>query len=274
MNKILLACDGKHFSEGAFEFIRQINTSSPVLVTGVFLAEASYGSLWSYASGLSGPLFVPVVEQEYAQGISSSISRFEQLCIANGMDFRTHKDDYDFALSELKTETRFADLLVIGGQCFYKDLKGAPNDYLLDMMHHTECPVLIVPEQFQSPQSIILSYDGSRDSVYSIKQFAYLFPEWKDKPTTLLYANEQFLEEDIPAQTQMEEWASRHFNDLTIEHLGIDPEKFFTVWVENEPGALLVTGSYGRSGLSQLFHKSYVREIIQDHWVPVFIAHK
>jgi nucleotide-binding universal stress UspA family protein len=38
--------------------------------------------------------------------------------------------------------------------------------------------------------------------------------------------------------------------------------------------ALLVSGSYGRSGLSQLFKKSFVNEIIAEHRLPVFIAHK
>ena len=50
-------------------------------------------------------------------------------------------------------------------------------DYLKDVLHDVACPVLLVPEKFDFPESVILAYDGSEESVYAIKQFAYLFPE-------------------------------------------------------------------------------------------------
>ena len=39
MKKILLAFEGSHFSEGAFEFARKLNELSPVQLTGVFLPQ-------------------------------------------------------------------------------------------------------------------------------------------------------------------------------------------------------------------------------------------
>jgi hypothetical protein len=36
MKKVILACDGSHFSEGAFEFARRLNELRPILLTGVF----------------------------------------------------------------------------------------------------------------------------------------------------------------------------------------------------------------------------------------------
>jgi hypothetical protein len=37
MKKILLAFDGEHFSEGAFEFASSLNRKERILLTGVFL---------------------------------------------------------------------------------------------------------------------------------------------------------------------------------------------------------------------------------------------
>ena len=48
MKTIILAFDGVHFSEGAFEFARRLNESQPVLLTGVFLPQAELSNLWSY----------------------------------------------------------------------------------------------------------------------------------------------------------------------------------------------------------------------------------
>ena len=40
MKKILIAFDGTHFSDGAFEFARRVNELQPILLTGVFLPQA------------------------------------------------------------------------------------------------------------------------------------------------------------------------------------------------------------------------------------------
>jgi hypothetical protein len=37
---------------------------------------------------------------------------------------------------------------------------------------------------------------------------------------------------------------------------------------------LLVAGAYGRSELSNLFKKSFLVEVIEQHKTPIFIAHK
>jgi hypothetical protein len=264
MKKILFACDGEHFSQGAFDFVRRLNEDEPLLLTGVFLSNAEFSSLWSYANGLSGPLFVPVVEQPDQDALSRSIRHFEQLCQQQGIEYRIHRDHFDFALSELKRETRFADLLVIGSQCYYENLKGVPNPYLQDTIYHAECPVVIVPENFLYPQSVILTYDGTASSVAAIKQFMYLFPEWRTKRSLLVVAGVADENAAIPYQTEIEEWASRHFSDLTIVPLCIDPSKYFTTWIENEKGAMLVCGKQGKGNWFSFFRKNFLEEVLQD----------
>lgn len=274
MKKILLASDGAHFSEGAFEFVRRLNEINPILLTGVFLPQAQLANLWSYADGMNGPLFIPLVESGEASIADENIRRFEHLCVNNGIDYRVHKDYYDFALPELKKETRFADLLVLGTEKFYENMgTDKPNDYLRDVLHGVECPVLLVPEKFSFPESIVLSYDGSEASVYAIKQFAYLFPELCNRKTLLVYSNEAE-KEDFPEKIPMEELVARHFSDLTFFKLNVNPKKYFASWVMEKKGALLVSGSYARSGVSQLFRKSFVQEVISNHQLPVFIAHR
>lgn len=272
MKKILLAFEGTHFSEGAFEFARRLNELQPVLLTGVFLPQTELANVWSYADGL-GATFIPMIETEEGEKVQKNIARFEKLCISNNIDFRTHKDFYDLALPELKKESRYSDLLILGSEVFYENLgKNSPGFYLQDVLHDVACPVLLVPEKFNFPESIILAYDGSEDAVYAIKQFAYLFPELLKLQTLLVYANDE-AEKDFPDKIQIEELAARHFTNLTFFKLGLNPKKYFTTWVEDKKSALLVSGSFGRTGMSQLFKKSFVKDIITDHQVPVFIAH-
>ena len=285
MRKVLLACDGPHFSDKAFEFIRHMNEEEKVLATGVFLATAESPALWNYASGATGPLMLPVEEDSDHTNVSSSVRHFEELCRKNDIEYRIHTDNNEFAIKELKEESRFADLMVIGTSCFYANRKEHPNSYLMDVLHESECPVLAVPESYTYPGKIVLTYDGSASSVHAIKQFIYLFPEWKDKPAILVFAGNQ---EKIPYQVSMEELASRHFNDLAIQQLPIDAVKYLTVWLENERDAIIVTGSSGRSRWTPLWgRKDFLSELLEDqheHYLyeqklegnclPVFIAHR
>ncbi len=274
MKKVLIAFDGVHFSEGAFEFARRLNELSPVLLTGVFLPQSIVTGMWSYADAMAGPAIIPMYADEQAMIVEKNAERFSRLCINNGIDFRVHKDNFDFALPELKKETRFADLVIIGSEKFYEDLgTDQPNDYLKQALHHVECPVLLVPEKFDFPQSFILSYDGSEESVYAIKQFAYLFPELTREKVLLVYANED-AEEDFPDKIQIEELAARHFSDLTLYKLDFSPKKYFAAWIGEEKSSMLVCGSYSRGGLSEVLKKSFVQEVIGNHRLPVFIAHQ
>jgi len=273
MKKILLAFDGTHFSEGAFEFARQMNEQSPVLLTGVFLPQIVHSQVRSYSEGISGPLFLPLTEDVDLIAVQKNIARFESLCQKNAIDYRIHKDFTDFALSALIKETRFADLLIIGSQSFYENLGiNRLNEIVKNALHASECPVLVVPEKFENPQSNVLSYDGSNDAVYAIKQFAYLFPELCKNNTLLVYAKEE-ADKELPDEEYIEELAARHFPNLSLLKLQINPRHFFNTWITDRKGSVLVSGAFSRSAFSQMFKKSFVTDVIVDHRLPVFIAH-
>lgn len=275
MRKILLAFDGTHFSEGAFEFARRINQQSPILLTGVFLPQINYANIWSYAGAAAmSPMFIPLVEDEDTVAIEKNIARFESLCRKNKVDYKVHRDFTDFALPALMKETRFADLLIIGSESFYENLGvNELNESVKDALHDSECPVLVVPEKFEFPESSVLAYDGSADSVYAIRQFAYLFPELCKNNTLLVYAKEESNKE-FPDEELIEEFAVRHFPDLTLLKLQINPKGFFKKWVADQKGAILISGAFNRSIFSIMFKKSFVTEVIRNHSFPVFVAHR
>ncbi len=274
MKKIILAFDGTHFSDGAFEFARKINDLNQVLLTGIFLPQAEFANLWSYGDAMTAPLFIPLIENNEDEKLEKNITRFEEQCQKQGIEYRIHKDFYDFALQELKNESRFADLLIIGSDSFF-DTMGTKisSDHLDETLHGIECPVVVVPENFKFPEINILSYDGSESSVYAIKQFAYLFPEMSENPTYLVYANEHSNIE-IPNEVNIEDLTARHFPNLTLTKLDIEPGNKFSEWISAEESAILISGSYGRSLISRIFKKSFISGIIKDHKLPVFVAHK
>lgn len=274
MKKIILAFDGAHFSEAAFEFARRLNVLQPVLVTGVFLPQVELANLWSYSNSF-GSSFIPLLEGSESDLIQQNVEKFKELCRNNRIEYKVHKDIFNFALTELKSESRFADLVILGSEVFYENMgtKNGPNNFLKDALQEVSCPVVLVPEKFEFPESIILAYDGSESSLYAIKQFAYLFPELRDKEVLLVYASDD-PEKNLPDENLIEELAARHFSKLSLFKLDINPKRFFNTWVLEKNSPMLVCGSYGRSGLSQLFKKSFITDAIRYHQLPIFIAHK
>ena len=272
MKKIIIACDGPHFSEGAFEFARRINDMQTILLTGVFLPRMEYVGDYSYADGVMGPFVSPVLEDEDLTAMELSVQNFERLCQRNGIEYRIHRYLSGYSPAELRKETRFADLMIIGSEAFFKNLGVRdPNEFLKKTLFETECPVLIIPEKFEFPDSNILAFDGSESSVYAIKQFAYLFPELSQNNTLLVYADEQ---KAMPDESFIEELAARHFSDLTLFRLSINPKKEFSSWIRRKQGSILVCGGFGRTSFSQFLKKSFVSDVIRDHQIPVFISHK
>lgn len=275
MKKILLAFDGNHFSEGALDFARQLNEKSPILLTGAFLPQVDFANLWSYSGGgESGKNYIPLLEDEDAEDIKQNIERFTAFCGKNKIEHRVHKLYFDFALPELKKETRYADLLIISSETFYEQAgTEQPNDYLQEALHEAECPVIVVPEKFDFPQNTVLTYNGSETCVFAIKQFAYLFPELISNDTVLIYVNDKDTDL-LPEEANMEELTARHFPKLEVLRLEANPKRHFGTWLSEKNGAIVVSGAFGRSGISRAFRKSFLAEVIAEHRLPVFIAHK
>jgi hypothetical protein len=274
MRKIILAFDGIHFSDSTFKFAAQLNLNEPILLTGVFLPQASYANLWAYADGTGVPVFVPQLEDDDEALIEKNIEIFQQLCVKEGIEYRVHKDFYDLALPELKKESRFADLMIIAAQQFYEpNGSDTPNRLLIDALMQMECSVLVVPEKYDFPGVNIIAYDGSDASVFAIKQFAYLLPELSANPTLLTYMNPNE-SESIPFEPYIEELAARHFSNLTISKIDMDAKKYFSTWVSEKKSALVISGSFGRTSFSQLLKKSFIADVIRKHLLPVFIGHK
>lgn len=274
MRKIIVAFDGSEFSQGAMDFARQMNERQAIFLTGVFIPQVIYAHLWSYADSASGSLFIPLLEGEESDAVNKNIAHFEKECNRYNIKYKVHKDFLDFALPELKKETRFADLVILGSESFYSNLgTEKPNEYLKEALRASECPVIVVPEKFEFPKSNVLACDGSEASVFAIKQFAYLFPEFSGNNTLLVTVQpatspvkDNFL--------NVKELVQVHFPNLSVMNLDMDPRKYFAAWISEKKSAILVSGSFSRSFLSQLFKQSFVADVIRDHKVPVFVAHR
>lgn len=273
MKKVIIPFSGGQFSKGAISFANKLHSIKPILLTGIFLPAVDYATLVFFPTAFAAPAFLPTLADYNEEEIDNNVEDFANYCQKNGIEYRVHKDLYNAAIPELAKETRFADLMIVGSETFYKG--GAfygSNEYLKDALHETECPVLIVPEEFTFPSHIVLTYDGSESSVFAIKQFALLFPELCNSKTILVYTGTD--REKIPDQILIEELAARHFKDLTITKVTANHNKEVSKWLSLNSNSIVVSGSFGRSQLSEFFKESFIMDQIKLYKTPVFIAHK
>ena len=274
MKKILLAFDGQHFSPGVFEFVKQMNAGQKVLATGLFLPSVDYVELlYSYGGVPAGPLFVTEAVELDEHLLKANVDHFKQLCHENQIACTVHTDFTRHIVPFLQNETRFADLLVLSSKSFYENLGlETQEDYIANVLHKAECPVVLVPEDYRTPRSVIMAYDGHEQSVYAIKQFAYMFPEFHDTEALLVYFDKG--KSGVPDRDGIDELAALYFSELTIFKLKIDTRKDLEKWLSDNGDTMLVAGAYGRSAFSEMFKKSFISEVIRDHKVPIFVAHK
>src|SRR5205085_1100867 len=119
MRKIIVAFDGEHFSEGAFEFLKRLNEKETILATGIFLPQADFAELLYSFGGMSGPIFYRDFAIYDTVMIEKNIARFKLRCEQNGIEYRIHPLMDVHVISQVKSETRFADLLLLSSEQFY-----------------------------------------------------------------------------------------------------------------------------------------------------------
>lgn len=264
--------DGIHFSENSLQFVKRLNELSPILLTGVFLPSIDYSEVMVYYLSMQSPIFYPDIVQNVNKK-NENIEKFKAFCAQHQIECRVHDEYESNALAEIQKETRFADVLVLSSDTYYDNLGTiSQKEYLQETLHKAECPIILLPENCSFPESLVIAYDGSESSVFALKQFAYLFPELSGMSTLVVYAAEEG--KPLPYREMLQELAARHFPDATGYTLEADPKKYFATWMANKGNALLITGSFGRSTFSELLNKNFSMQVLQDHRLPVFVAHK
>lgn len=271
MKKILFACDGNNFPKGAMQFIKQLNETEPVIVKGLFFEPIDFQQLITVSYIPTAAPYVKL-KQEEEKLVKKSMEKFIGMCELNNIKYQADENQ-EVDKDLLVKETRFADLLVISEELFCTDLIDyQPNVFMKEILHSAECPVIAIPENFKSPDRIVFAYDGKKESMLALKQFCYLLPQFTELPAEFVYIKEEASDE-IPDYDLLKEFTKAHFNSSGVSKLHFNEKKYFATWAETKKNILLVAGSFRRSAVSDLIHKSFAEEIIHDHKMPVFIAH-
>lgn len=169
---------------------------------------------------------------------------------------------------DLVEETAFADL-VLSHTGIHMGLIS-----LEELLSDSRCPVVLVPRGAELPTRAVLCYDESYSSIYAIKMYAYLLPECRHLPTTLLTINPKGDNGNGKAG-RIKDWLPHHFPQLQIRHLQGNLQKELTGFIGIEAhSTVVIMGAYGRNALSRIFHKSLSRVVMEETGSTLFVVHE
>jgi nucleotide-binding universal stress UspA family protein len=232
-----------------------------------------YSELLFSFGGFAGPMVVNFPAADEEKLIKENIARFDEFCTQNQIAYSVHQRSSLHVMEQIKLETRYADLLLLSGKTFYENLGNEiREDYLENVLHRAECPVIMLPETCPVPRNIVIAFDGSSSSVFAVKQFAYLFPAFRRVPALVVHVSHHVA--DIPDHTWIDEWMRSHFEHAEFMKLETGSQLEFEKWLESRGATMLVAGAFSRGLISEWIRKSFIATVLRQQKVPVFMTHK
>jgi len=277
MKKIIAGFDGLKYAENTTACALHLAKRTQTHMVGVFPDDVTYSSYLIHElvvkKGITADQLKKYEERD-AKARNQSVEKFEKICKQEGIHFSIHQDK-KIAIQCFKHESIYADLLVISmKETFSHYPEKPPTRFIRDLLSDTQCPVLLVPEKYRGFEKVVLLYDGEPSSVYAIKMFSYLLPEFTDLPAEVISVNPAHKSLHLPDNKLMKEFMKRHFPKASYTILkGMAEEAIVKKLKEQDENTLVVLGAYRRGAVSRWFRESMADVLMKEVRLPLFIAH-
>ncbi|MEO7522703.1 MAG: universal stress protein [Ferruginibacter sp.] len=271
MKKIVLILNATHTPAQLIKTALKIAKGSNSLLEAIFLNDInSLNFSYPFPNDmyLTGEHPSAKTRSEENMKLMRSIAtEFRDACEAAEIEFSIEIDS-TVSFARLISLSRFADLIIA-------DSKSDSDEYSLrDLLADAHCPLLLVSKNAEPVQKIFIAYDGTPSSMYAVKMFSYIFPEYKDYQVHLF----QIADADTVRIKHIEEiksWASKHFSNIKFELITGNVKNELVTYIRPESEKIIIVmGAYSGSAIARLFLKSTAESVIDGTNASLFITHQ
>jgi len=266
MKKILLPLDPVNIDREAIEFACYLSKMANTHVTGVFL-ETNQVSVVPETHAIATEAEGNTMQESL---LIQATSRFINACVCRDTRYLLHKKNC-ITIKELIAESRFSDLIVLPpGLSLDAKRATAPSSLVRYILSHSECPVVLAPEDFDIMDEIVFTYNGSKASVFAIKQFTYLFPKLRKCKVVILAVNTA---DHVLSVGSLMEWVESHYREAEYVCQQGEAADELMGYLLSHSNSFVVMGAYGRNAFSRLVKRSVADPLAGTLFNPIFITH-
>lgn len=278
MKKILWLAHPLQFNEELCEFPAYLAKLINGEVTTVFIDAGIYeniplrsnSSVFPTSEYKIGEIWLNDEKKELADMNRAQIRSYFS---SRGLHVNTHANE-GLSFEELIDLSKFYDLMVTQiSMASIMSEKVRISPFVNKTLTRAQCPVLLMPDDHQTIDEIIFTYNGSYSSLYAIKQFTYLFESLHEVPVTVIYVAEEHSGTEIPNRKELIGYLSDHYAQFSFRILRGRPESELTTQLMYRKNAIVSFGAFGRNDLSRLLHPSNSQKPLEMIDLPVFITH-
>lgn len=277
MKRIIAAIDAMQFSETQLEGFNYISRQTDGELTILFLEDiAGYGVRLANTYAEAD---YTEFERVAADGLAlrehithEQLEALRSMCSRTGPNIKVQQAG-GWPSDEVIAQSRYADLLLINHDTSFAVLEDTnPPHFVKDLLIKAECPVMVIPEEQSRIRELIFSYNGSASSMYAIRRFTALFPDYWDMPVQVVYTDEEGKGE-IPGLASLKAYLEPQYDNITYTILQGNPSSAFLSLLGHRRDCIVTFGAYGRNALSRFFHRSETESILRTLRTPLFITH-
>lgn len=275
MEKIIVVVNAHKPDMVSIDFACRVAALTQSTLTGLFIETLYYHPHGQTAREES---MIPSVPQKQGDWLvtpdtDQAVKYFLEECSLHHVSPEIYIDKGE-PMQEVIYESRFADLLIVDPTInFYDNVEQSPSHFTKVILSKAECPLLLSPAKITDIEEIVFCYDGTPSSIYALKQFCYLLPQYSEKKAILLEVNQSGNEDLQEDHRRIMNLLKTHFINVDYHSLKGKAKDELFAWFSTKANKMAVMGFYSRSVLSRIFNKSLADTLIRSFDLPVFITH-
>ena len=271
MKKILIILNESHVPQEVIKRAIHIAKESNSLLEAVFINDING---FNYGYPFPNDLFLLGEKVRAETRTAESMRLLENIAKEFKNDCNEHSVEYKIeidkavSIKHLINLSSFADLIIA-------DSKSDSDEYSLkDLLADAHCPLLLVSKNAEPVAKVYVAYDGSASSMYAVKMFSYIFPEYMNFNIHFFQITAGDIDE-IAHLDEIKSWATMHFANVKFELIKGSTKKELVEHIRNGPEkAIIIMGAYSGSSIARLFLKSTAESVINETNASLFITHQ